>query len=368
VHYTNHWIPIDKIVKSSFISTSISYNIGFNFLTSGSLRYILYSLYGLTLLDIGKIVTFCGLTFWVGISFIGGTVLTFYPLKLPESISVPAIYFKVIGALLLLFLISYFFFCLTQKSFRIKSHEIHFPKINIAFLQLIVATLDYVLVGCVFFFLLPGYGHVSYLYVLTIFLIAQMIGLISTVPGGLGVFETIMLFMLTPYFHSNDILGTLVVFRIVYYFVPFIVGILLLSHNELNVRKKLLTSSQRKVISKISAFTPQIFAVLIFFAGMALLFFEALPPQIENMRLMARIIPLFLIESSSLLSSMIGVLLLILAKGLWKRIDGAYLLSLVVLFLGAVLSILKSFNYIGASLLFITFLALLPNRKYFYRK
>ena len=110
VNYINHWIPIDKIVISSFISTSISYNIGFNFLTSGSLRYRLYSFYGLTLLEIGKIVTFCGLTFWVGISFIGGTVLTFYPLKLPESISIPVIYFKVVGVLLLLILFSYFFF------------------------------------------------------------------------------------------------------------------------------------------------------------------------------------------------------------------------------------------------------------------
>ncbi|OPY18502.1 MAG: lysyl-tRNA synthetase [Methanomethylovorans sp. PtaU1.Bin093] len=368
VNYINHWIPIDKIVISSFISTSISYNIGFNFLTSGSLRYRLYSFYGLTLLEIGKIVTFCGLTFWVGISFIGGTVLTFYPLKLPESISIPVIYFKVVGVLLLLILFSYFFFCITQRSFKIKNHEINFPKINIAFLQLIVATLDYVLIGCVFFFLLPHYGHVSYLYVLTVFLIAQMIGLISTVPGGLGVFETIMLFMLSPYFHSNDILGTLVVFRLVYYFIPFIVGTVLLSHNEIIVRKKMLTSSHRRTISKISAFIPQIFAVLIFFAGMVLLFFEALPPQIENIRLMATIIPLSLIESSSLLSSMIGVLLLILAKGLWKRIDGAYVLSLMVLFLGAVLSILKNFNYIEALILFLTFLALLPNRNYFYRK
>ncbi len=368
VHYTNHWIPIDKIVKSSFISTSISYNIGFNFLTSGSLRYRLYSLYGLTLLEIGKIVTFCGLTFWVGISFIGGTLLTFSSLKLPESISMPPIYFKATGVLLLLILFSYFFFCLTQRSFTFKKHDITFPKINIAFLQLVVATLDYVLVGCVFFFLLPGYGHVSYLYVLTVFLIAQMIGLISTVPGGLGVFETIMLFMLSPYFHSDDILGTLVVFRLVYYFVPFIAGIVLLSHNEINVRKKMLIRSHRRAISKISSFTPQIFSVLVFFAGMVLLFFEALPPQIENMRLMATIIPLSLIESSSLLSSMIGVLLLILAKGLWKRIDGAYLLSLIVLFSGAVLSILKSFNYIEALILFLTFLALLPNRKYFYRK
>jgi hypothetical protein len=65
---------------------------------------------------------------------------------LPESISMPPIYFKATGVLLLLILFSYFFFCLTQRSFTFKKHDITFPKINIAFLQLVVAThLDYVL-------------------------------------------------------------------------------------------------------------------------------------------------------------------------------------------------------------------------------
>jgi phosphatidylglycerol lysyltransferase len=96
---------------------------------------------------------------------------------------------------------------------------------------------------------------------------------------GLGVFETFMLFMLSPYFHSDDILGTLVVFRLVYYFVPLIAGIVLLSHNEINVRKKMLIRSHRRAISKISSFTPQIFSVLVFFAGMVLLFLKLCHPN-----------------------------------------------------------------------------------------
>jgi len=368
MHYIGHWIPLEKTVKSSFISTSISYSIGFNFLTSGSIRYRLYSLYGLTLFDVGKIVTFCSLTFWMGFSFIGGILLISHPLNLPESISIPSLFFKIIGALLLLLLFAYFFFCFKQKRIRVKETDLHFPNIKIASLQLLVASLDYIFVGCVFYFLLPHYGHISFFYVLTILMISQIIGLISTVPGGLGVFEAVMLFMLTPFFHSNDVIATLVVFRTVYYFVPFIMGLLLLSHNELNVRNKLLIKLHKNTVSRISIFTPQIFALLIFLAGMVLLFFEALPPQIENMRLINRIIPLPLIESSSLLSSIIGVLLLILAKSLWKRIDGAYLLSLIVLLLGSIFSILKGSNYIGVIILFTIFLTLLPQRKYFYRK
>ena len=65
---------------------------------------------------------------------------------------------------------------------------------------------------------------------------------------------------------------------------------------------------------------------------------------------------------------MMGVLLLLLANGLWKRIDGAYVLSLVVLFMGGVFAFLKDFDYHEAVVLFALFIFLLPCRKYFYRK
>lgn len=368
MRYIGQSISYKEILHSSFTSTSISYSIGFNPFTGSSLRYRLYSAYGLTLLQISKIITFCSTTFWLGVCFVGGFLLTFYPIDLQSSLSFYEIFLKMLGVCLLLFLTIYLAFCLQQKSLRIKGYEIRFPNIKITFIQILLSSFDTIFAGSALYFLLSGNEDISFPYVIAIFVVAQTIAYISTVPGGLGVFEAIMLFALAPHIALDAIVFALVMFRIVYYLTPFMVGLIILSYREFNSRREILINLQKTTYITLSAFTPQISAVLIFFAGMVLLFSEALPAQMEGMRVIANIIPLSLIESSSLLSSMIGVLLLILANGLWKRIDGAYLLSVVILFLGSIFSILKGLNYIESAILFAIFLLLLPQRKHFYRK
>lgn len=368
MQYIGQSVSYKEILRSSFTSTSISYSIGFNPLTSSSLRYRLYSTYGLTVLQIGKIITFCSITFWLGICFVGGLLLSFYTIDLPESLSFYEILLKALGFCLLLFLATYLVLCLQHKTFRVKGDEIRFPDIRTALVQIIISSLDSVFAGSALYFLLFGNGEISFPYLVAMFLVAQTIAYITTIPGGLGVFEAIMLLALAPHLALENIIVALVMFRIVYYLTPFLVGLIILSYSEFNARKEILINLHKKTYLTFSAFTPQIFAVLIFFAGIVLLFSEALPPQIEGIRVIANIVPLSLIESSSLLSSMIGVLLLILANGLWKRIDGAYLLSVVILFLGSIFSILKGLNYIESGILFAIFLLLLPQRKHFYRK
>ena len=82
--HINQALPYKQVARTSFISTSISYTAGFNFLTGGSLRYRLYSGYGLSLAQIWEIIIFCISTFWVGFCFIAGLLFTFYPLRLSE--------------------------------------------------------------------------------------------------------------------------------------------------------------------------------------------------------------------------------------------------------------------------------------------
>ncbi|MCC7576939.1 MAG: bifunctional lysylphosphatidylglycerol flippase/synthetase MprF [Methanomethylovorans sp.] len=368
MRYIGQSVSYKEILRSSFTSTSISYSIGFNPLTGGSLRYRLYSAYGLTVLQIGKIITFCSITFWLGICFVGGSLLSFYPIDLPGSLSFYEILLKALGVCLLLVLAVYLFLCLQHKTFRVKGDEVQFPDIRTALVQILISSLDSVFAGSALYFLLFSNGEVSFPYLIAMFLVAQIIAYMTTIPGGLGGFEAIMLFALAPLLALENIIVGLVMFRIVYYLTPFLVGLVILSYSEFNARKEILINLHKRTYLTFSAFTPQVFAVLIFFAGILLLFSEALPAQIEGILLIADIVPLSLIESSSLLSSMIGVLLLILANGLWKRVDGAYLLSVVILFLGSIFSILKGLNYIESGILFAIFLLLLPQRKHFYRK
>jgi len=368
MRYIGQSISFKEILRSSFTSTSISYSIGFNPLTGGSLRYRSYSAYGLTLLQIGKVITFCSITFWLGICFVGGSLLTFYPIELPASLSFYEIFFKVLGACLLLFLIVYLLLCVQHRAFIIKSYEVRFPYLRTALLQILISSIDSVFAGSALYFLLSHSGEISFPYFMAMFLVAQTLAYITTISGGLGVFEAIMLLALAPHLALEEVIVALVMFRIVYYFTPFLVGLIVLSYSEFNTRKEILINLHKKTYLTVSAFTPQLSATLIFFAGAVLLFSEALPPQIEGMRVVETLVPLSLIEYSSLLSSIIGVMLLILANGLWKRVDGAYMLSMIVLLLGSIFSILKGLNYIESAILFSIFLLLLPQRKHFYRK
>ncbi|AKB12406.1 phosphatidylglycerol lysyltransferase [Methanosarcina thermophila] len=368
VRHINHPMPYKQTARASFISMSISYSIGFNILTGSSLRYRFYSRNGLGLREICEIIVFCILTFWLGFCFVGGLLFTFYPVNLPDYILRNPVSLNLIGILLLLSVAVYFFFSFRKWNFRIGEYQIRVPEPKIAFFQLVLSSVDYLLSGSIIYFLLPSSPHLTMLHVLVFFALAQIIGLISTVPGGLGVFETLMLFMLEPYFGTVDIIRPLLLFRAIYYFVPFLFGFLALILYEYEEREEFLKKIGKATYSSLSQVVPQIFSILVFLGGVSLLFSGALPSNPRYLHDLTYIVPFPLIEFSRFFGSIMGVLLLLLANGLWKRIDGAYILSLAVLLMGGIFALLKDFDYHEASVLFTLFFFLLPCRKYFYRK
>ncbi|MGB9941092.1 bifunctional lysylphosphatidylglycerol flippase/synthetase MprF [Methanosarcina sp.] len=368
VRHINHPVPYKQTARVSFISTSISYNVGFNILTGSSLRYRLYSRNGLDLRQIWEIIVFCIFTFWIGFCFVGGLLFTFYPVKLSDYAPEIPVPLNIVGILLLLFVAAYFFLSFRKWSFRRKEYQIRIPEPKTAFMQLALSSVDYLLSGSIIYFLLPSNPQLTLLHVLVFFALAQIIGLISTVPGGLGVFETLMLFMLEPYFGTIDIIRPLLIFRTIYYFVPFLFGFLALIFHEYEEREDFLKKMGKATYSSLSQLVPQIFSVFIFLGGVSLLFSGALPSNPRYLYDLTYTVPLPLIEFSRLFGSIMGVLLLLLANGLWKRIDGAYILSLAVLLMGGIFALLKDFDYFEAVALFTLFFFLLPCRKYFYRK
>lgn len=263
--HINRTLPYKQVARTSFISTSISYTAGFNFLTGGSLRYRLYSGYGLSLAQIWEIIVFCISTFWIGFFFITGLLFTFYPLKLSEyapEFPVPPL--NLAGILLLLLLAAYFYLSFKKHELELKGYKIRIPEPKIALMQLGLSSGDYLLPGSIIYLLLPANPQITLLHVLVFFALAQLIGLISTVPGGLVVFETIMLFLLDPYFGTVDIIGALVVFRLIYYFVPFLLGFLTLIFHEFESKKEFLKKAGKVTYSSLLEITPQVFSILIF--------------------------------------------------------------------------------------------------------
>ncbi|MBD2434938.1 MULTISPECIES: lysylphosphatidylglycerol synthase domain-containing protein [Fischerella] len=223
-----------KIALTNFISSVFSNTIGFALLTGSAIRYRFYSTWGISSFAIAQIIAFVNFTFWLGMFALAGFIFLANPLTIPTQLHLPFATVRPIGIIFLLLIITYLLGSLFIKQpLRIHSHEFKFPNFKISLAQIVVSSCDWVFAAAVLYILLPANTSLSYLDFLGIYLLAMFAGVISNVPGGLGVFETVILLILSSRVSAAAILGSLLAYRGVYYFLPFIVAAALLGLYEL---------------------------------------------------------------------------------------------------------------------------------------
>ncbi|RKG48993.1 bifunctional lysylphosphatidylglycerol flippase/synthetase MprF [Corallococcus sp. AB011P] len=363
--HAGHRIPYPRVGLTSFVGYAFGHNLGASFLSGGSVRYRLYSAWGLTALDVARVSAFNALTFWLGLAAVTGMSLLLEGGGGVLSLSTPVAHG--VGAALGLLLVGYFVACATvRKPLRVRGLEWTLPTPARALAQLVVSCGDWVLAATVLWVLLPP-DSVSLPSLTALFALAQLAGIASQVPAGLGVFETVMLSALTPRVPAPQVVGVLLVYRLVYYLLPFTVAALLLAGHELLQRRHHLTRLAKVVHSSFAPVVPWAASAVAFVAGTVLLFSGATPPVAERLALLRRLVPLPLLEVSHLLGSLVGVSLLLLARGLQRRLDAAYVLTQVLLVAGAVFSVVKGVDYEEATLLLVLAAALAPFHQQFYR-
>ncbi|RKH19862.1 bifunctional lysylphosphatidylglycerol flippase/synthetase MprF [Corallococcus sp. CA041A] len=363
--HAGHRIPYSRVGFTSFVGYAFGHNLGASFLSGGSVRYRLYSAWGLTALDVARVSAFNALTFWLGLAAVTGASLLLEGGGGVLSLSTPVAHG--VGAALGLLLVGYFVACATvRKPLRIRGLEWTLPTPARALAQLVVSCGDWALAAAVLWVLLPP-DSVSLPSLTALFALAQLAGIASQVPAGLGVFETVMLSALTPRVPAPQVVGVLLVYRLVYYLLPFTVAALLLAGHELLQRRHHLTRLAKVVHSSFAPVVPWVASAVAFVAGTVLLFSGATPPVAERLALLRRLVPLPLLEVSHLLGSLVGVSLLLLARGLQRRLDAAYVLTQVLLVAGAVFSVVKGVDYEEATLLLVLAAALAPFHQQFYR-
>ena len=215
--------------------------------------------------------------------------------------------------------------------------------------------------------LLPA-SDASFLTVLGAFLAAQLLGLASHVPGGVGVFEGLMVLLLKPFLSSAQLIPALVVYRAVYYLMPLSVALVGLVADEVHQRRthaRRLTAYLGQLAEQV---TPQVLAVFTFIAGLVLLFSGSTPAAADRLAVLNRVLPLGIIETSHLIGSVAGASLLLLSQGLARRLDIAYYLTEVTTAAGIVASLLKGGDYEEAAVLALLLLVLRRVRPAFDRQ
>ena len=369
MHYIQYRLSYSKIGLASFIGYAFSNNIGMSMIAGASVRYRLYSAWGLSAVQITQVVAFCTLTLWLGFFTLGGMVFLTEPLTIPSALHLPIHSAPLIGVIMLMIVVAYGVVTAAKKApITIRELEIQLPSIRLFVFQLMLAALDWMLASLVLFVVLAPGTAISYPEFLAAYLLAQLAGLVSQVPGGLGVFETVILLMLHARLPANQIFAALLSYRALYYWLPLGTAALLLGLQEIMRKKERMGVFVRLFERWLSPMVPQVLAVTAFIGGAILLFSGTTPAAEQRIAFLKKLIPLPFLELSHFIGSVAGMGLLLLGRGLQRRLDAAYHLTVWLLITGIVASILKGFDYEEAIALLLILAAIWPTRRYFYRK
>ena len=225
--YIGKALPRARIALASFLAYAIANNVGFMMLSAASVRYRFYTRWGITAEDLSRIVVFCSVTFWLGSFALGGLSLVLTPPRAAADLPRHQLV-TLVGWLLMLVPAAYMVFAwLRRRPLLLWRVELPVPSSRIASAQLALSCLDWTLSGAVLYVLLPP-GTLSYTTFLPLYFVAILLGMASHVPGGVGVFEGLMILLLKPYLVSGKLLPALVVFRGVYYLLPLSVALVAL--------------------------------------------------------------------------------------------------------------------------------------------
>lgn len=369
LRYAGHRLPYRKIGFTSFIAYAFSNNVGAAVLSGGSVRYRFYSAWGLSAADVTKVVAFTSLTFWAGFLALGSAAFILDPAPIPAALHLPFESARPLGWLLLALLAGYLALCAFRpRGLRLGRATLEPPRLRLALGQVAIGAADWASAAAALWVLLPRESPVSFPAFLGIFLLAQVAGLASQVPGGLGVFEAVVLVLLPHGAGAPATVGTLLAFRAVYYLLPLAAAALLAGAYELVSRRAGLERAARIFGQWAPAVVPNLLAGGAFLAGSILLLSGATPGVGARLQFLDRLLPLPFIEVSHFLGSVAGIWLLLLARGLQRRLDGAFDLTVAALAAGIGLSLLKGFDYEEAIVLALVLVALLPCRRHFYRR
>jgi phosphatidylglycerol lysyltransferase len=356
-----------RIAVAAFVAYAISHTVGFAALSGASVRYRFYSRWGVTAEEMAQIVVSYSVTFWIGLLALGGVSLALAPLPDAPFLPPPVVT-RTAGVLLVALVAAYVVICFVRRTpVRVGPMLVRLPRPPLAVTQLALSVSDWLLAGSILYLLLPA-GAPPFLTVLGAFLAAVLLGMASHVPGGVGVFEGLMVLWLRPWLPAAALLPAFVVYRTIYYLLPFLAGVLALVADEGRQRRVHLTRAAGWMGRLTQQLTPRALAAFTFLAGIVLLVSGATPAAPGRLSLLDRLLPLGVIETSHFAGSIAGAGLLVLSHGLARRLDAAYYASSLLIVIGMGASLLKGFDVEEALLLLGVLLVLRHARPAFDRR
>ena len=368
--YAGVTIAAPTLATGGFCAFAIGNAVGLSMLSGGSIRYRLYSRHGIGTGDIARMTLFASLSLGCALPPLAALAALADPTAAANALSIPQPVLVSLSLLLLALTGGLLLMLVRARqnerpnrdcvTVQLRKRLLRLPGMRLSLLQLFITLVDVSAAAGVLYLLLPEAPPFTTF--LLVYLLALAAGVLSHVPGGVGVFEAVLLAAFASEIGAAPLAAALLLYRLIYIVLPLLLACLLLLALEL---RRLVDT--RQAIRVASGLAAPVLALLVFISGMVLLFSGATPSLDERLHAMGFLIPHRLIDASHFGASLIGLLCLLLAQGLRRRLSAAWVLTLVLLLVGAVLSLLKGFDWEEALLLSVTAGLLALFRPYFYR-
>ncbi|BAN50209.1 bifunctional lysylphosphatidylglycerol flippase/synthetase MprF [Metapseudomonas resinovorans] len=364
-------LPLRRMALGSFCASGVGNAVGLSMLTGGSVRFRLYGRDKLGAADIARITLFASLALGAALPPLAALAALSAPAAAAQALRLPESLVSLLALLVLAGMALGIFWISRNRAaeapapgcieLRLGNRGVRLPGLRLSALQLLITVVDVCAAACVLYVLLPDAPPLGAF--LLVYMLALAAGVLSHVPGGVGVFEAVLLAAFAGQLGAAPLAAALLLYRLIYVGLPLVLACLLLLANE----AQRLFPAGRQALRAASGLAAPVLSLLVFLAGVVLLFSGVTPAADTRLEHLSFLIPHQLINASHLAASLVGVLCLLLAHGLRHRLSAAWALTMALLLAGAGLSLLKGFDWEEASLLTVTALLLAIFRAAFYR-
>jgi uncharacterized membrane protein YbhN (UPF0104 family) len=227
-----HDVPYRIAALGGFTSYSVGHNVGASVFTGGAVRYRIYSAWGLDAIEVAKLCFIAGLTFWLGNATVLGLGIAYAPEGASAINQLPTWVNRILALATLIILMLYVVWVWTGR--RVVGRDgwqVTLPGGPLTLLQIGIGIVDLTFCAFAMYMLMPEEPHIGFVTLAVVFVSATLLGFASHSPGGLGVFDAAMLVALWQY-DKEQLLAGLLLFRLLYYIIPFALSLLILGLRE----------------------------------------------------------------------------------------------------------------------------------------
>ncbi len=316
LRYVEQPLPYRRYAAASFVATAFGNSLGASAVVGAALRARVYSAWGVPGFAITRIIGFNLVTLSLGCLLLGAAGVAAAPQRVATALHLPTAGAVALAAALVATVAGYLAWSGTGKPpAGLRGWRIDRPSRPLALAQLALSTVEWLAMAAVLYVLLPREAGLGFGSFAVMFVVATAAGLVSNVPGGLGVFESVLLLALGGAVTPTQLVTALVAYRFVYYLAPLTAAAVLLAVLESQRDRAWLGGLVRRA----GVLTPSVIGLGVGGVGLVLVVTGDVPGDSPAP------------DMTAFTASLAGLLLLLLARGLHRRLHGAWALTLALL-------------------------------------